>query len=94
MSRLNSMIKLVVIVGNLFLILLSGTFAIISSLIVWGNITALNFEAVEELSAIVLMIAFTILVCTFWGCCGAVNQIVRKGTFDNMLCSVLCIPHD
>ena len=79
MSRLNAVIKLVVTAGNLFLILFSGLFVIGSSLVLSGTVTALNFRSAKELSVLVLIIACAVFSCTVWGCCGAINQVIRKG---------------
>ena len=79
MSRLNDTIKLVVMLGNVFFTILSGLAAIGSALVLSGKISTLNFEAAKAASVFVLLISVTVLLCTLLGCCGAVNQVIRRG---------------
>jgi hypothetical protein len=79
MSRLNDIIKLVFILGNSVFAILSIALAVASALALSGGLSALNFPAAKSASAFVLVISTTTLLCTLVGCCGAVNQVVRRG---------------
>jgi len=79
MSRLNDIIKVVVIIGNTIFTILSVALAVGSILILSGNFSALNFDAAKSASIVVLILSAITLLCTLLGCCGAVNQVVRRG---------------
>jgi len=79
MSRLNSSIKLAVMLGNLFFTLVSGVFAYFSGGIISGNMVAFNFDEARETAMFVFGASIAVLLFTCLGCCGAVNQVVRKG---------------
>lgn len=79
MSRLNDIIKLVFILGNSVFAILSISLAVASALALSGELSILKIPAAKSASAFVLVISTATLLCTFVGCCGAVNQIVRTG---------------
>jgi hypothetical protein len=79
MSRLNDIIKLVFILGNAVFAILSVALVVGSALTLSGELSLLNFPAAKSASAFVLFISTTAFLCTLVGCCGAVNQIVRRG---------------
>ena len=81
MSRLNDTIKVVVMLGNVFFTILSGLSAIGSALVLAGKISTLNFDAAKSACIIILIISVALLLCTLVGCCGAVNQVIRRGEF-------------
>lgn len=79
MSRLNEMIKLVVMIGDVVFLVVALIAAIISGLVCSGNIIALDFPEARRTAIIVLVVTVMLTFCSIYGCCGAVNQIVRKG---------------
>ena len=81
MSRLNEIIKLVVLVGDAVFLALALLAGIISGLVTSGNIVALDFPEARRIAVIILMVTVLIIFCIVYGCCGVVNQIVRKGCF-------------
>lgn len=79
MSRLNATIKLFFCVGELFFLLVSFGFVGISSLIVLGQINALSFPEAQEMAAYLLILSAAVLLCTCFGCSGALRQTIRHG---------------
>ena len=81
MSRLNSSIKIIVFLGNLFFLVLSCALAVISGLIIYEKaIIEISIDALKQFSYYVGVISLFIFIFTcLFGCCGAVNQVVRKG---------------
>lgn len=78
-SRLNEMIKLVVMIGDFLFLLVSSSAAIVSGFITSGNIAALNFPEARRIAILTLFVTVLIIICSIYGCCGVINQIVRKG---------------
>lgn len=81
MPRLNAMIKLVVMTGEAIFLFVALTVTIVAALIFSGKIIALDFPEAHRTAIIVLIISTTSICCSIYGCCGIVNQIVRKGCF-------------
>ena len=79
MSRLNATIKLFFCIGELFFLLVSVGFVGISSLIVLGQINALAFPEAQELATYLLLLSAAVLLCTCFGCSGALRQTIRHG---------------
>ncbi len=79
MSRLNASIKLVVLLGDAILLLLAAATAAAASMIISGKIITLDFEQAKKISIWVLSASSVFILCTFCGCCGAFNQVIRKG---------------
>jgi hypothetical protein len=81
MSRLNASIKLVVMIGDTVFLLVAIIAAIIAALVMSGQIIALDFPEARRTARNVLVLTVAVLIFTIYGCCGAINQIVRKGCF-------------
>lgn len=79
MSRLNSSIKLVVIIGDLIFLLVAVITVVAAGLVSSGKIVALDFPEARRTSMFVLLLASAVIGCTIYGCCGAFNQNVREG---------------
>ena len=79
MSRLNTSIKLLLIIGNFFLLTLSCIATIGAGLVLWGKAFALDSRAIKELSVVVILLASTTIFCTILGCSGVINQTSKKG---------------
>lgn len=79
MTRLNSSIKLIMMVGEAIFLLLAIAMAILSTLVSSGEIHPLNFTEAHRNAQLILLISIGVIFCTIFGCCGAVNQIIRKG---------------
>ena len=79
MSRLNASIKLVVMIGDTIFLLVAIISGIASGLVSSGKIVALDFPEARRTASILLLLTVAILLFTIYGCCGAINQIVRKG---------------
>ncbi len=81
MSRLNAMIKLVVMTGEAIFLFVALTVTIVAALIISGKIIALDFHEARRTAIIVCIISAISICCSVYGFCGIVNQIVRKGCF-------------
>ena len=82
MSRLNASIKLVVMVGDILFLLLSLIVIAGASLITSDKMVALKFlNSFQKLAALVLFLAIATFFTTLYGCCGSLNQTLRKGCF-------------
>ena len=79
MSRLNASIKLTFIIGETFFLLLSLVIIALSALVVSGRVNALDIPSMRQTALLILAISVTMMICVIYGCCGAVNQITRKG---------------
>lgn len=79
MSRLNASIKLVVLIGDTVFLLLAIITAIFAALVSSGRIETLDFPEARQSATTIILMTLAILGCTIYGCCGAANQIVRKG---------------
>lgn len=81
MSRLNAIIKLVVLVGDAIFLLVALTTAIVAAFIASGNIVALDFSEARRVASWTCIVAIFVLCCSVYGCCGVINQISRTGFF-------------
>jgi hypothetical protein len=79
MSRLNASIKLAVIIGEAFFLLLSIVITALSALVISGRVNALNIPSIQQSAVLILATAVAMCVCVVCGCCGAVNQVSRQG---------------
>lgn len=79
MSRLNAMIKLIVMGGEAMFLLVAFATAIMATIVLSGNIMALSFPEAKRIAKFTLLVMLLIICCTLYGCYGVVNQIVRKG---------------
>lgn len=82
MSRLNATIKLVVLVGNILFLLLSLIVIAGASLITSEKMVPVKFlNSFQKIVAWVLFLAIATFLTTLYGCCGSLNQTIRKGCF-------------
>eukprot|EP00979_Chaetoceros_neogracilis_P007859 scaffold1698_cov279-Chaetoceros_neogracile.AAC.18 len=80
MSRLNALIKLVVFMGNTLFLLLSLIVIIVASLITSDKFAAFNIlRSFKRVAVFTLVLGVAALIVTIYGCCGSLNQTVRKG---------------
>jgi hypothetical protein len=79
MSRLNGTIKLLFCIGELFLLLISVLFVVISALVLLGRVNALTYSGALEMAMYCFVLSTAVLLCTCVGCYGAVRQTTRKG---------------
>jgi hypothetical protein len=82
MSRLNAIIKLLFCSGEMVFVLASFAFLVGSGLVSMGRIAALSFPAARETAMWVLALSSMLLVCTCFGCLGAIRQTLRRGCFS------------
>ena len=79
MSRLNATIKLLFCWGELFFVLVSLLFVVFSGLTSIGYFAALTFPAAKKMAIWVLLLSGAVLLCTGFGCLGAIRQTLRRG---------------
>jgi hypothetical protein len=83
MPRLNASIKLVVLVGDILFLLLSLIVIVGASIITSEKIVALKFlNSFQKMATLVLILAIATFLTTLYGCCGSLNQTLRKGCFS------------
>ena len=79
MSRLNANIKFVVLIGVAFFFLVALSIVALSTLALSGKILALDSQVLWKYALFALVASLCVLVWSIFGCCGAVNQVIRRG---------------
>ena len=78
-SRLNTCIKIFMIIGELIIMIISGLFVTISGLFLMGKIYSLNSLVARRSAFLFLAFSFMTFISTVFGLCGVVNQLNRRG---------------
>ena len=82
MARLNSIIKLFFVLGQMIFLFASIICFVFAAVVFSGRLPAFNFPLARHISTMVLLISGAALVFSCFGCCAVFRQTTRSGCFS------------